>query len=285
MKRNLFAGAVFFLTCALCGPGFASFEDRPAGARPAALAGAYGTSAGDIFGVPYNPAGLSQLTSTRIGFSFFRVFQQAEFSTFYAAFGLPLPNFQTLGLEEQFFGVPGYYSENSLYCSYGGRILKFRDADSINIGLSLGYLHKAFMNGSDTHLLTVHDGFGIDAGLLVISRLAPVFTVKGGFIYHKKQIDNIKDSFEAAISFLLIDRFSTSLDYDITQNALKIGEEIALLRNTLFLRAGLITGGPSSGEKDIGLGWMGKALAFDYALQSLPNDLALTHRFSISLDF
>lgn len=298
----LAAGAV---SAAGPGTGAANFLKIPVGARPTALGGAFTAVADSPDALFHNPAGLSQLGTAEIGYSYNNYF--TGISQHSAAAALPF-SYGTWALGANYFQVAAFDSYDaqdnpagkvSAYglaagLGYGGALptgLAF--LPSVRYGAAAKYVSESLDRvGADGGaldagllLLTGLDGLklGAAADNLVSSRLdfdgrgrRPARRLKAGASYAIKG---------APVSALLSAEFSFPED---GQGGFSAGLENTLYRS-LFLRAGYTSHGDVSSGVSFGLGLnlpdrFGSGMRLDYSFGST-YDLGNIHKFGLSCRF
>lgn len=155
-------------------PAWAAFENLPASARPAGLAGAYTASADDVNALFFNPAGLKEITRPELTMQYGRLLgglsDGSSLDQGILAFAQPIPGRGTAALGYSSLKLAGLYEERTISVGYGRSFWE----DRLGIGLTLKHLHAGF--GKDAY-----SGNAVDSsGNVQFGAQDPVLAGNGG---------------------------------------------------------------------------------------------------------
>jgi hypothetical protein len=298
-RRSALAAALLTLTgaraCLAASAGAEPFNFLflDAGARPAALGGAYTALANDSNALLYNPGALGNVAHTEATFMHNQYFQDVnqEYAGFASrsGFGFNL-NYLDFGSAPRTTinnpdGTGGSTGLNDLALSggYGHKVL-----DTLSLGASVKYI-------SETIDASTARGFAVDAGALyapsavkdltlgaAVQNLGPTVTFEAA---HENLPLNVRMG--AGYQFSVMGRMNTAA-LDVTrergQNVLvAVGVESRLIA-ALPLRLGFSTSNDAGPGITAGFGYTWRRVSFDYAIAPY-GDLGLTNRISVSWRF
>ncbi|MBV6510983.1 MAG: hypothetical protein HRU80_00740 [Ignavibacteriales bacterium] len=316
--------AVLLLTAGMRAQELASvagaFVDVGYGARPMGLGGAYVGLANDVNAVLWNPAGLTNIESKEVTFSFHNQFGLVKYN--YLGYAMPYNSgLDGLGLAFIYSGDEAM-NEMTVQVGYGRKVWK-----DLTVGGSIKYRRSSFGNntlGGDDYRIFEPDeiaqaqlnqvkgganGFGFDIGVLfkVNDKVNMGIMLKDIYspVFWDSKVDNpaakAKGSyselvpFESVVgtSFRISDNFMFTADYlpslskDV-YNKIRGGAEIRLF-NFLFVRAGVQNTINNVEDERIVLGTglkfkiFGGRFVFDYT--NVIENLANTSRLTFGLEF
>ncbi|MCP4482157.1 MAG: UPF0164 family protein [bacterium] len=270
---------IFILTFKLFaaeGAGTKSMEflNIPVGARPVGMGESYTAVSDDIFGILWNPAGLFNLESEEISFTYnqyiedihqgYIAFASPQYQ--YGGFASSLLYLKTSGIEE----YDKYDNRHGTFATYSmAYILSYiKKLDNLGIGVNVKLLEEKLYKKKYT-------GEALDLGAKYIlndylSFGAAILNISQGVKYHTKRED-----------LPLIKKIGTSFNYNTTTLALDyiqdeyksqiaIGAEYHFM-NTLYLRCGYKTSEDLAEGIRLGFGLNIKNAQFDYALTRYEN--------------
>lgn len=271
----------------------AAFLDIPAGARPAALGGAYTALAADGFAPIWNPAGLGALDAKRLAVTHL---DHLESNYEFAGYAHPLRANHGLGASIQYYrpgavtgldaagnatgDVSGYYGAYSL--AYGAGV-----SERLSFGVA-GKVVRAAIDGISAH------AYAADVGVLYRPRrslsLATVVANLGNRLKFMEQADELPRTVRVAGAFHAGERWSFVLEGLYAATGLygaRTGAEWRPLE-LIALRLGYKSDtveklSPLAGLSS-GIGVLYQGHEFAYAWVPL-GDLGFTQQFSLSLRF
>jgi len=129
----------------------AAFQDLGTGARAPGMGNAFTALADDVYAIFYNPAGLGQLERPQASSSYSRLHMGltdgSELGLASLAYAHPLRSgrWGALGGAWNRFSLSGVYTEQSLYASWGRRLLGDNSGRRLLAGISLKYLSRSFV--------------------------------------------------------------------------------------------------------------------------------------------
>jgi len=151
----------------------ADFDHLGCGARPSALGG-YTAFSDDVYGIYYNPGGLSWVKYPELSFDYARLWygltDNSNLSDGFLGYVHPLKNKRSaVAVGWHNFSLMGYYIENNLTVSYSNRF-----SDNFGLGISGKPFYQDYNMDEYTDTDPVFDSgnntyksaFGIDLGLL-----------------------------------------------------------------------------------------------------------------------
>jgi tetratricopeptide (TPR) repeat protein len=131
-------------------PARAAFDDLGAGARAPGMGNAFTAVADDAYAIYYNPAGLALLNRPELAAAYTQhltgLSDGSGLGTSFLGYAHPLPNAGgTLGAAVQSFSLDGsFYSEQSIYLSYGRAAPESLGLDGLYLGANLKDLRRSF---------------------------------------------------------------------------------------------------------------------------------------------
>lgn len=175
----------------------ADLNEETAGARAAAMAGAFTAVADDVNAINYNPAGLTQIQKTQIsaqsGQFLKGLTDDSEIKTQNLALVQPLGSFRgTLGLGYQTFHASRYFNDRIVSLAYAGKIKMW------SAGLTVKQLHRQYR--PDIYAENALNDSGVSTG-----QPDPLFS------NHNTATDNILIDVGALTRLGTHDRFSVGL--------------------------------------------------------------------------
>lgn len=263
MKRTILL-LLFVPSVALCG-----FEQSHAGARAGGLGGAYVGVSRDVWGVFYNPAGLSYLKSTQVGI----YYSPQPFGIPELAYGTASVVVPT-GLGS--FGVSFQRYGFELYREITGTLSYANTLFDIGVGGNVHYHSLSIQNyGSATTMTLDLAAFvsvvqDIDWGIMVKNLTASTIGTSE---------EKLPQAFSTGFSYRPIEQLVLALDYEKETKfdaTLHVGAEYRVI-DAVFMRIGF-SEIPSQYAGGIGLHY--SQLTFDYAMTT-HKELGLTHQFSL----
>lgn len=138
------------LLAALAAPARAAFTDLGAGARAPGMGNAFTAVADDLYAIYYNPAGLAQLDRPQFSAAYARLYMGlsdgSDLGLSHVTYASPLRSgrWGVLGGGFQRFALDSIYSEQSLYLSWGRRVLQRESGSRLLLGLNFKYLSRSF---------------------------------------------------------------------------------------------------------------------------------------------
>ena len=298
MKRLLCAGLLTLLAArafaaASVGAQPYDFLFLDAGARPAAMGGAYTALANDSNALLYNPGALGMIPHTEATFMHNQYFLDAkqEYIGFASrnGFGFNLNHFDFGSVPRTTIADPGGTGDGAglddwaVSAGYGHKVL-----DSLSLGVAVKYLRETI----DT---SASQGFAADVGALYKASFASDLTLgaavqnMGPTVTFATAHENLPMNVRAGAGyqFTVLGRENT-VALDLTrqrgQNVLVgVGAESRLI-NVLPIRFGFSTRNDAGLGITAGFGYLYKRASFDYAVVPY-GDLGFTNRISLSWRF
>ena len=135
----------------------AAFDDLGAGARAPGMGNAFTALADDVQSIHYNPAGLSHLERPQLSMTYARFYMGlsdgSNLGTSQFAYAQPLKSgrWGVVGGAWERFALDSMYTEQSLYSSWGKRILRRENGSQLLAGISLKYLMRSFKPGPEAY--------------------------------------------------------------------------------------------------------------------------------------
>ncbi|MDZ7371887.1 MAG: PorV/PorQ family protein [candidate division KSB1 bacterium] len=181
------AQAVFSEPFSRVGTSMAQFLKIPAGARGAALGGAYAAASEDVYAMAWNPAGIGRIQQRSLGGTYNRYFADISYS--FIGVTLPVDRVSTLGFSGMFITTDpieittiSQPNGTGTYYDYNGMVLGVSYArwltDRLTVGVTLKMVREAIYRESAS-TLAFDIGSQFDTGLYGI-RLAMAVTNFGG---------------------------------------------------------------------------------------------------------
>ncbi|MBD3400347.1 MAG: PorV/PorQ family protein [Candidatus Coatesbacteria bacterium] len=240
MSRRLLLLFVLVLVSAAAaqggGPGTsgADFLNLGVGARPMALAGAYAAISDDVYGLTYNPAGLSQIVKTELGSFYANILgdvhhgwigfaQEAGGSL---SFGLDLNLLYANETRRDSYGDP--HGEYWVGCGAMGGGLALDFGSGFSLGLAARYVFQKY----DTE---IGHGFAGDLGLLYHTR------------YNGFRVGLVAENLGPPVTILAVG--------DPMPMAVRLGLGTSLFRQSLNLTADAVWRFENTLEADVGIEW------------------------------
>ena len=283
----------------------ADFLNLPAGARAAAMGGAYTAIAEEASAVYWNPAGLVQIP--KLSAVFMRAQYLEEISYQYAAYAHRL-SYDTVLAGSVLMTDIGSITERDLSggimpsgsftprdqvftLSYSKAILEFSDKDiDVSVGVSAKYIKSSIVSSAKS--------YAGDVGIMTYNfgdipyRLAVTATNMGGGLKYDRESNPLPLTFKLGAAINPFRNILVATDIVLPKqnnpNVL-IGTELALTPNELTrlcVRAGLNVQQMHDGIGGLSVG-VGATLHFfslDYAFVPM-GELGSTHRISLTFDF
>jgi hypothetical protein len=196
MKKYMFLIAAVILSLTVSalsesfsrvGTSMAQFLKIPAGARGAALGGAYAAASEDVYAMAWNPAGIGRIRQTSLGGTYNTYFADIKYS--FVGFTLPVDRSSTLGFSGMFITTDPIEittiqqpNGTGTYYDYSGLVLGMSYArwltDRLTVGISVKMVRESIYR-EDAGTLAFDIGSQFDTGLYGV-RLAMAVTNFGG---------------------------------------------------------------------------------------------------------
>ena len=169
------------------GTSMAQFLKIPAGARGAALGGAYAAAAEDVYAMAWNPAGIGRIRQTSLGGTYNNYFADIQYS--FVGVTLPVDASSTFGVSGMFITTDPIEittieqpNGTGTYYDYSGLVLNASYArwltDRLTVGVTVKYIREAIYR-EEASTLAFDIGSQFDTGLYGV-RLAMAVTNFGG---------------------------------------------------------------------------------------------------------
>ncbi len=283
----------------------ADFLNLAAGARAAAMGGAYSAISDEASAVYWNPAGLVQIP--KLSAVFMRAQYLEEISYQYAAYAHRL-SYDSVMAGSVLLTDIGAITETDISggimpsgsftprdqvftLSYSKAILEFSDKDiDVSVGVSLKYIKSSIVDSAKS--------YAGDVGIMTYNfgdipyRLAVTATNMGGGLTYDKESNPLPLTFKLGAAVNPFRNLLVATDVVLPKNNqpnVLLGVELATTPNELTrlcLRGGLNAQQMSDGLGGLSIG-LGATLHFfslDYAYAPM-GELGTTHRISLTFDF
>jgi len=169
------------------GTSMAQFLKIPAGARGAALGGAYAAAAEDVYAMAWNPAGIGRIRNTSLGGTYNNYFADLKYS--FVGVSLPVDNASSLGVSGTFITTDPIEittiqqpNGTGAFYDYSGLVLGVSYArwltDRLTVGVSIKMVSESIYR-EKASTLAFDIGSQFDTGLFGV-RLAMAVTNFGG---------------------------------------------------------------------------------------------------------
>jgi hypothetical protein len=276
MKKNLLCLLSFLFISAFHSL-FAGNDPSLMGARGISLGKAYTAVRGDLWGLSFNPAGISGLSEMQTGFFAERRFSTKELLFGGIAFAAPIRQNHFIGVECSSFGFSNY-RETKISATYATDLLKV-----IHIGTKVNYANLAIQDIGST------SAFWLDLGMNVkvtktLMLGASAYNVNQAKVktYNGKQ--NIPTALTAGLSYTPSDKVMLNVDVQKQMTrpvSFRGGVEYNFYKG-FYARVGAAT---QPTLLTFGTGWKFKnKLSLDFA-GSLHSQLGFTPYFSMTYHF
>lgn len=257
---------------------FAGNDPTLMGANTISLGRAFTGVRGNLWALSYNPAGITGLKNTEVGFFAEQRFAMKELTYGGVAFAMPFKDKHYIGAEMGSFGYSNY-KENKFSFTYATTILNF-----LNIGTKLNVANVNIPGqGSGTP-------FWLDIGMNVAVMKGLTFGVSGFNVNQAKlktqyERENMPTVLTAGVSYLPSDKLMIVADVQKSSTldgvSLRGGIQYAIAKG-FTARAGA-TSKPTS--LNFGAGWQWKQKITIDVAASVHETLGFTPSFSLSWKF
>jgi tetratricopeptide (TPR) repeat protein len=292
--------ALFF---ALSSNLLASFEQDQGGARVQGMGGGFAGLADSVDAMYYNPGGLGYLKRPEVNMSYSKLYvglddnsnlSQNTLTGYYPLKGAQGKQIGGIGLGYETFSLNGLYSESSLGVYAGGIVNK------IGIGMGLKFMSIGYGTDEYTALNPVFSGgtskgnIGIDIG--VITEVGK--GMKAGISLKDLNTPDMGIKYEDKVKRQIIiggsystEAYNVVTDLNMDSNGdvkLLAGGERYFMERRIAVRAGLGIGSRKYGRFNIGAGYEGENIIFDYVFYyplSGISDTYGTHKMTFGYKF
>ena len=302
----LFAGEdPRYFSSRAAGSATADFLNLPAGARAAAMGGAYSAVSDEASAVYWNPSGLVQIP--RLSAVFMRAQYLEEINYQYAAYAHRLSYDSVLAgsalvtdigaitktdISGGIMPSGSFTPRDQVFTlSYSKAILEFSDKDiDVSVGVSLKYIKSTIADSAKS--------YAGDVGIMTYNfgdipyRLAVTAANMGGGLTYDKESNPLPLTFRLGAAVNPFRNILVATDVVLpkqNQPNVLLGVELAATPNELTrlcVRAGLNTRqmGDGIGGLSMGIGATLRSFSLDYAFVPM-GELGSTHRISLTFDF